>query len=69
MSKLESSILNMRDMSTMITSVPLGSSVLTVRGIDTISAPRRVDMLILCLVMMTIQRLLRIFVFFLRFLV
>ena len=70
--KAGSSVLNMRDMDTMITSAPPGSSVLKVRDMDTVltSAPRRVDMLILCLVMMLdIRRLLRMPTFSLRFLV
>ena len=62
MPKPESSVLNVRDMNTMITSAPLASSVLNVRNMDTLitSALWRFDMLILYLVMMlTIRRLLK----------
>jgi len=71
-SKPESSVLNVKDMDTMITSAPLGSNVLNVRNMDTLitSTAWRVDMLILHLVMMlTIRRLLRMSPFLLRFLV
>ena len=69
---LGSSILNVRDMNTMITRAPPGSSVQNMRGLNTMitSTPRRVNMLILCLVMMlTIRKLLRMFKFILKFLV
>ena len=39
MSKPESSVLNVRDMNTMITNAPLGSSVLNVRDMVIVSAP------------------------------
>ena len=53
MLKPVSSILNMRNVDTVIISTPPGKSVLNVRNIVTmiIGATRRVDMLILCVVM------------------
>ena len=61
MPKPESSILNVRNMNTMIASGPPGSSTLNVRNMDTLitSALWRVNMLILYLAMMlTIRKLL-----------
>jgi len=69
MSKSGRSVLNVRDMNTMITSAPPGSSVLNVRDMSTMNANafRRVDVLIICLVMMLIiRRLLRMSMFLLR---
>ena len=61
MQKSGSSVLNVMDMDTMITSALSGSSVSNVKDIDIMvtSAPWRVNMLILCLVMLTIRELLR----------
>ena len=61
MQKSRSSVLNVTDMDTMITSAFPESSVPNVKNMDIMitSALRRVNMLILCLVMLTIRELLR----------
>jgi len=59
--KSGSIVLNVMDMNTMIINALARSNVPNVKDIDimVISTPRRVNMLILCLVMLTIRELLR----------